>query len=694
MKITLKAIKKIWSSADQSASLFIFSDKEQKYRVFIKGFNVEEGLKYNLEIKPSNTYENSYVCESLEFLDIIKKDEIIDFLHTKIKGVTKKEAEKIFEDYPIDTLDSILKDPSKLRIKDKKKEEFLADLKLKIDGLEYKKYGIYNLFEKIKKLETKEPESQKLKNFYENPYSILSEDDFDFNEIDTYFLKILKKPVDDPERLRSIILNCFKELYSTNSTKFAIQDIYKQSCKKIAFKKSDFTFFLNDLIKQRKIILLKDKQFLAEAKMYDKEFFIVEKLKRLSKKRYSFNFNFEDKELSKEQKEAATLCLKNSVSILTGYPGSGKTKTLKSILESIISDENKKVKKSNIAIMAPTGKAALQIFEKTGFEAKTIHSFLKLKPKATEVSFFDVDFDHIEILVIDEFSMVTVDLFFLILSTLSSIKKIIIVGDHRQLPAIGAGNLLEDLLELQNISINRLSQIFRNKTKDISENFLNVQKKIPFENNSENVNFIEANDTNFFDKISKLYFEDLSNYDVLEKTILIPFNKFETGAHKTNLHIQKKLFKKNDLKNFAIGDKVMQIENNYEKGVYNGEIGIIEKFVEKVKDKDKEVYINFGDKKINYSLEELNKNISLAYATTVHKFQGSESKIVIFVIFPILMNFLTRKMIYTAFSRAVDKLYIIGSKSALNEVIMFSKDKKILTNISDFIKQSNNENIN
>lgn len=695
MKIEIigKFKKILWQNkTDKSVALAIFNTGKKSYKIFLKNCDFNFVLKYKLLIKneTNSKYANTYECCNLEILEV-DSENILDFLTSGIfTKITKNKAKKIIELYPENTLALILKNPQLLKNifdSDELEKKFLDEIDEYHQSFNFYKYNLNNFYKNLKPLiyplnAKTDAFAEKLKN---DPYILMENENFIFADIDTYALNIAKIKVDQLCRLKAIIINAIHELYNNNDTKFIINDVHQQAKKKYFFSTELFVKCCKNLLDD-KLIRIEQKKFIIETSMYQKEFFIFDTLKKISKNNSLISFTDKDKYLDTAQKEVAIKCLNNSVSIISGYPGTGKTRTLKAILLSIIKIIGK-YNKDNVVILTPTGKAALQIIEKTGYFASTVHSFFKLKAGSFRIENNKELYDKIKVLVVDEFSMFTIDLFYLILKTLTGLKKIIIVGDHNQLPAIGPGNLLEDLMNADFITINSLTKNFRSKDKvDIFNACLNVNKNQLFEFNSENIVMVECNEKNYFEKLKKVFFEDLKNVNILEKNILIPVYKKTVGINNTNKFIQSNYSnKKNQSYAFFENDKIMQINNAYEKNVFNGQLGIIDTIKYNDQNKINKLKIAFNNEIIEYKANEIYANISLAYATTIHKFQGSESKIIIFIILPSVSFYITKKLIYTALSRSIDKLYIFGNSKYFAEKILNSKDRKIATNLSSFI---------
>ncbi len=369
------------------------------------------------------------------------------------------------------------------------------------------------------------------------------------------------------------------------------------------------------------------------------------------------------------------------VMVLTGGPGTGKTTTTHGIISAYMAYGLK------ILLAAPTGRAAKRMTEATGLEAKTIHRLLECKPpegyQKNEENPLEGD-----VLIVDECSMIDIVLMNSLLKAIPPAMRLIMVGDIDQLPSVGAGNVLRDIIDSGAFPVVRLTRIFRQaQTSRIIMNAHRINEgKMPDISNGKNTDFffMENEDAEAsVPQIVKLVQENLPNYYHVEPSqiqVLTPMQRGVVGATNLNLSLQEALnppehdifmrgrgkvtMPKECLRRsgyaFRADDKVMQIKNNYDKEVFNGDIGIIES----VNETDRTLKVNFDGRSIEYDVTELDELVH-AYATTIHKAQGSEYPI---VVMPIMMNhfvMLQRNLIYTGITRAKKVLVIVGTKKAL-----------------------------
>lgn len=395
-------------------------------------------------------------------------------------------------------------------------------------------------------------------------------------------------------------------------------------------------------------------------------------------------------QLAQKQKEAIKACLHHGVLVLTGGPGTGKTTVIKGIL-SILKAQGLKIR-----LAAPTGRAAKRLSETTGQKALTIHRLLEANNLAQDDNLqlgFSKDIDDqldADVIILDEVSMVDIVLMHHFLNAVPDGCRIILVGDTDQLPAVGPGSVLKDIIRSQKIPAIRLDEIFRqSQTSMIIQNahIINAGRLPDLRKQYSDFVFYELNDdTSITQKILDLCTKDLPHegFDVLKDVqVLSPMHRFLCGVENLNLMLQEQLNpKKNqdELKyssqTFRVGDKVMHIRNNYQKNVFNGDIGFIQDI------NNEKLTVDYFDHIITYEKNELNE-LTLAYASSVHKSQGSEYKVVIIPLSTSHYIMLQRNLLYTAITRAKQKVIIIGSKKALMTAIQSNRTQKRYTLLAE-----------
>lgn len=395
-------------------------------------------------------------------------------------------------------------------------------------------------------------------------------------------------------------------------------------------------------------------------------------------------------QLAQKQKEAIKACLHHGVLVLTGGPGTGKTTVIKGIL-SILKAQGLKIR-----LAAPTGRAAKRLSETTGQKALTIHRLLEANNLAQDDNLqlgFSKDINDqldADVIILDEVSMVDIVLMHHFLNAVPDGCRIILVGDTDQLPAVGPGSVLKDIIRSQKIPAIRLDEIFRQaQTSMIIQNahIINAGRLPDIRKQYSDFVFYELNDdTSITQKILDLCTKDLPHegFDVLKDVqVLSPMHRFLCGVENLNLMLQEQLNpKKNqdELKyssqTFRVGDKVMHIRNNYQKNVFNGDIGFIQDI------NNEKLTVDYFDHIVTYEKNELNE-LTLAYASSVHKSQGSEYKVVIIPLSTSHYIMLQRNLLYTAITRAKQKVIIIGSKKALMTAVQSNRTQKRYTLLAE-----------
>ncbi len=451
-------------------------------------------------------------------------------------------------------------------------------------------------------------------------------------------------------------------------------------------------------------------------KFYYQEKYIARKLCKLSMNQFDERFNFIDNinlyqrihniQLNGEQTDAVLASLNKGVSIITGGPGTGKTTIVRCILEMFKQQGNR------VLLCAPTGRASKRLTETSGIEAKTIHRALEMNPADGEGFFHRNENNPLDadIVIIDEVSMVDVTLLYHLTKALKSTARLILVGDKDQLPSVGAGNVLRDLIESKKIHTTQLINIYRqgNDSLIITNAHLINSGKMPVIDNSSKDFFYEAgNDlVKNSETIVDLVTTRLPNYFGYKPEkiqVLAPMKAGPCGIDNLNKRLQMTINPyfsgvelSTDFTKYHVNDKVMQIQNNYEMeyvkyedngttqqgtGVFNGDIG----YISRIDPETREVTIRFDDGKIcRYAQTDLYQ-ITLAYAITIHKSQGSEFDCVVIPLVPGAPIIVTRNLLYTAITRAKKTVVLVGSKQILARMIHNNYTAKRFTLLKDFI---------
>ena len=410
-------------------------------------------------------------------------------------------------------------------------------------------------------------------------------------------------------------------------------------------------------------------------------------------------------ELSDKQKEAVKAVNKNNVTIITGGPGTGKTTIIKSIIEMY----EKKGKK--VVLSAPTGRAAKRMTETTGKDASTLHRLLEIG-KINEDDIYKNSSDYQgtpidgDVIIVDEVSMVDMFLMNYLLKSIYLGSKLILVGDVDQLSSVGPGSVLKDLIESEKITTIKLDKIFRQAAKskiivnahrvNSGERFIS-KEEADLDSNEDFFFIKQSNQEKILSEIISLCtgrLQKFGNYNFIEDIqVLTPTKKGLLGTKELNMYLQQAINPKDNKKSeknsgsvtFRVGDRIMQIKNNYDiywekygekqetgTGVFNGEIGTIIA----IDTPNKNIEIQFDDEKVAwYQFSEL-EQIEHSYAVTIHKAQGSEFNVVIMCVPRTAPMLLTRNLLYTGITRAKEILIVIGSEDTIDFMIQNVDSKK------------------
>lgn len=386
-------------------------------------------------------------------------------------------------------------------------------------------------------------------------------------------------------------------------------------------------------------------------------------------------------ELADKQREAVEKSLQSGMTVITGGPGTGKTTVVQTIIR-LAEQEGLR-----ILLCAPTGRAAKRLAETTQRKAKTIHRLLVPDGHVGAMQVFEYNETKMlpaDLVIVDEVSMLDMEMMYHLLSALKPQCRCILVGDADQLPSVGAGAVLHDIIASGQVPVVRLDTIFRQKEggRIVTNAHLINSGRLPVVNEDTEFRFVEIeNEADGAEKISALYNSELlETGDKFAVQVLSPMYKNPCGVDNLNQLIQDRFNPpaegKAELKGknvvFRVGDKVMQKHNDYEKGVFNGDMGEIFAIQKDM------VYVRYPEQDVKYEGQEVDE-ITLAYAITVHKSQGSEYHTVIMVLVNSHAIMLQRNLFYTAVTRAKRKVILVGTKRAVQTAVQNQRTSRRFT---------------
>ena len=488
---------------------------------------------------------------------------------------------------------------------------------------------------------------------------------------------------------------------------------------------TDIEKYLMDLAMEKKVVLKQDGEQVRvyPAKYYYMEMNTARMLKELNiryeeddsliRKKIERLEKQNDSTLDEKQREAVAEAVKNGIFILTGGPGTGKTTTINAMIRYFLSEG------MDIRLAAPTGRAAKRMTETTGYEAQTIHRLLEVSgnPEETEKGGFGRNQENpleTDVVIIDEMSMVDLPLMHALLSAVIPGTRLILVGDINQLPSVGPGKVLKDMIDSETFPVMMLTRIFRQAQESdivVNAHRINAGMEVRLDNKSRDFFFLKRQDADvIISVILALIQKKLPRYVDAKMTdiqVLAPMKKGLLGVERLNRILQqylnppspKKQEKEYGERIFRVGDKVMQTKNNYQLeweiatkyglvvdkgiGVFNGDIGI----VTDIHTYDETVEVEFDEKrKVKYPFKLLDE-LELAYAVTIHKSQGSEYPAVIIPLLSGPKQLYCRNLLYTAVTRAKKCVTLVGSDTVFQEMIRNVEEQKRNTSLSERIRE-------
>lgn len=703
-----------------SESLKDYLNKTVTFTGYFQELNEDDMYFFYGEEQIHPKYGFQFQVNSYERVKPEDKDGIVEFLSSDLfKGVGEKLALQIVETLGEQTLDQILEDPSCLNLVPKLTSKKANQIYQTLTKYEESHKTIVYLTElgfsmKDALLIYNKYKSNTIPNIEHNVYLLVEDiEEINFLKVDSVALKQnIKK--DNESRIKACILYCMKEfIFKNGDTYLKKEEIFKTTVQflKIDLLEDFFLEILEELVMEEKIVKEEDHYYLKA--IYESEQQILQKIERLLKKPKENDKKLKKylKELEQEsgivynekQKEAIIKSLVNNILIITGGPGTGKTTMIKAIVQLYkkIYDLNDGEVQDQLALLAPTGRAAKRMSEATLFPATTIHRFLKWNKDLNRFGIDEYNKDNSRLIIIDEASMIDVTLFDHLLRGLTDQIKLVIVGDYNQLPSVGPGQLLKDFIESNVIDAIHLDLLYRQdensyittlaleiKDDRVSEEFLETKS---------DYTFLECNSYSIPENLKRVCKKITEKgYDYKRVQVMAPMYAGVNGIDNLNKELQT-IFNPSDKSKrelvvgdiiFRENDKILQLVNMPEENIFNGDIGIITKIMYSNTSKSgkNEIYVDYDGNIVKYVPKDFNK-IKHGFIISIHKSQGSEFEVVVMPISSSYKRMLYRKLIYTGITRAKRKLILLGERDAFLYSVHHEEERIRKTNFCEKLKK-------
>lgn len=640
------------------------------------------------ELVVHNKYGKQFNVTSFDINLPTKEEELVVFLSSDLFPIGEITAKRIVDTFHEETINKILENKDCLQLIPRLGENKIN----RIYNVLVDYQSTSNIVMELTKLGFDMKDSLSFLNKYNNKildtvnnnvYELIDSDEMSFVKIDEIALSMGINE-DDERRVKALIIYIMKGLcFNNGDTYLFLEEISNMLSNYVSISSEKLDYLMLKLVKDKKIII-EDKRYYLR-KFYEAEKYICERLCFLNDMSITSNISI-DKYIDKKekdnkikydelQKKAIYSGVNNNITIITGGPGTGKTTIVKAIVNILIHE--KKLKKDDIALLAPTGRASKKLMETTSISASTIHKYLGWDKDTNTFATDEYCPNSQKYVIVDEVSMIDTLLMEALLKGIRRDTKLILVGDYYQLPSVSEGQVLKDIIDSDCLPVIRLNQIYRQsegsyilnlaydiKNKNISEDLF-IKKDDYLYINSDN-----DNTSSYIKEIVKKALK--KGYTDREVQVLAPMYKSLNGIDNLNIILQDLFNPKTDSKReikvgdiiFREYDKVLQLVNDPDNNVYNGDIGYIEEIIiSKEKKIANQININYDGTIVNYTPDKF-INFRHGYAISIHKAQGSEFDMVIMPITNSFKRMLNNKLIYTGVTRAKKSLVVVGDSSS------------------------------
>lgn len=699
---------KIKDTDDQD--LIEYKGKQFTFTGLFADLNIDEDYVFYGEVIDNPKYGIQYKVSRYEKIMPEDKDGLVIFLSSDIfPGVGEKTALNIVETLGDNCLNLILNDYECLLKVPKMTDKKAMDIQSRL--IKYNES--YEMVVYLTNFGFSMKDSLKIYNHYledtirvieNNPYELIDTiDGITFTKIDTLRNKTnIQK--DDERRILALIIYVIKMACFTTGDTYLELNTINNAIKNFSdeeISEEKLNYYLLELNGLGKIIIEDNKFMLSE--YYKDELYVASCVYDLSNKddaiindidlKIEKLENFFDITYNEEQKRAIKQSIIKNFSIITGGPGTGKTTIIKGITQAykMISGYSYDKLQERMVLLAPTGRAAKRMSEACIYPASTIHRYLRWNKETGEFGYNERNKVKAEFIIVDETSMIDIDLMASLFKALPKNVKLVFIGDYNQLESVGPGKVLKDLIESEMINTIFLKEIYRQDQNsyitELAYEVNNGELTESFLEKKDDYNFIKCDSNDVLKACADVCKMAVKKgYDLKNVQVLAPMYKGINGIDNLNKVLQKIFNPKSDDKNetydadvtYREGDKVLQLENMPDDNVFNGDIGFIEKI------SGTEITINFDGNKVKYKPKDY-KAIKHGYAISVHKAQGSEFEIVIMPIIKEYRIMLYKKLVYTAITRAKRSLILVGDPECFSKAIYNQGNKERNTNLKKIL---------